>query len=212
MIIGYRRFRLQGDRKSPRLSGVYEVWSTRDEQAHCRAHDRFTTYADDLKTVCVAHLMLGQCSCGIYVLKQPDIVPDYKDYPVLAEVTAWGQYIEFERGWRVQFCRLEGLWINRRNYSLELAEELSEVYGGIPVLLEKGCCDREHFAELWPSQGGAVPICKMATSHILNAVKYMERAPSNYGLSSHKWLKEFKKELAYRHSLTEGKGPTKVVF
>jgi hypothetical protein len=104
VITGYRRFnvRYNRDLDSWLLQGANATsWEEYELQAEC----------DGLKELCAKHLTEGTCSCGIYILKQPDLDVGYMSFPVLAAVSGWGVFTEYDKGWRIQFSRLEHLWL-----------------------------------------------------------------------------------------------------
>ena len=220
VLTGYRRYQLQysyedqkqgtSNRHAYRLAGVKAEWQTREMQAECLG-TRSIAGADPKAT---AEFHLDEiynrsgydCTCGIYVPKQPDLIPDYHSYPAIVAVSAWGNYIEYERGYRVQFVRMEHIWIEPdwvdSLYGEEdvdkILENLTARYG-VPAEIRRSaiCCGQDHDMVFWPSGKGPVLICRMATSHIVNCLKYMKRTQSR---SEWAWKNRFEKELKRREA------------
>lgn len=198
MFSGYRRYRLNGDIRNDTLllEGAYAPWYDREFTSVCNGN--YSDNAFTLEEVCAEHLLAGICACGIYVLKQPNYIAGYREWPVLAEVSAWGAYIEFQSGWRVQHARIEHIWLDDAFYADDV-EELADRYKVRIDILGKAClfCQQDHEYAVWPASGGAISICKMATSHILNALNYLQKT-ARRDASAAKWKSIFEKELKRR--------------
>ena len=99
LIRGWRQYdhRISGDI----LRGMTgRCWMNATMQANCNVV--WDTDAAE------EHLLAGSCTCGIYVLKER---PEGDLAPILAEVVGWGAYVEYERGWRCQYVRIERLFV-----------------------------------------------------------------------------------------------------
>lgn len=214
MFYGYRRYKIHAWDTS--LVGAHDIWNGREMQAKC---DYSSVYYGNEEEQCKQHLLAGTCKCGIYVLKQPDIVPDYKVWPGLVQVVAWGAFIEFELGWRVQYARMEHIWVEPEwieslQYDWdpdELLRALSVKYDVSSEIRRSAiCCGRDHEQAYWPSAQGPLPICKMGTSHINNCLKYISKAARRDVIAA-KWELVFEDELKRRApAVVDGK--MKVTF
>lgn len=97
-----------------------------------------TWESDTLQAVCVItdggkfdvqHAV--QCSCGIYLFgdkaaMMSQVMGEGMHTAILAECVGWGTVIEHELGYRVEYCRIEGLWTSGAD---SLNEYLSKKYG-----------------------------------------------------------------------------------
>lgn len=232
-LTGYRRYQLQYNYAEQlqgtsyqtvyRLAGVKAEWTSREMQAECLngaiGSDRLSA-----QLTCALHLSaeyqqsyIRDCTCGIYVPKGPDLIPDYHSYPAIVAVSAWGNYIEYEYGYRVQFVRMEHIWIEPEWIEHlqgevdvdDILENLTKRYG-VPAEVRKSavCCGQDHDMGYWPSQKGPLLICKMETSHIVNCLKYMKRTQSR---AEWVWKNRFEKELK-RRAPQKVDGKTMVTF
>lgn len=213
MITGYRRYQINGDM----LRGAHDDWEGRELQATCYGSAE----------TCEQHLtgdeVFGpRCSCGIYVLKGPDMIQDYAKWPAIAAVTAWGAYIEFEYGYRIQYTRIEHVWIEP-DWVLDSHKDdvdwepqldldaLAQRYGVVVEFRQSAvCCGQQHKMAYWPSKQGPISVCKMETSHIVNAMKYIKTA-ARRDSHAQAWKFIFEQELDRRKARVVG-GKMKVVF
>lgn len=66
--------------------------------------------------LCVEHLIAGECSCGVYAFKEPNLNNDYSHVTSratfgLARVLLWGAVWEHERGYRASNALIDHMWI-----------------------------------------------------------------------------------------------------
>lgn len=253
MITGYRRYQIVQDglyfpRISPTslepqtpypnryiLKGAQAIWEDREFQATCnyqyrRRETELITLSETEEQVCEEHLKNDMnCTCGIYVLKGPDIKHDYSQWPALVAVTGWGAFVEYEFGWRIQYTRMEHIWVEPNwateylesmdipGYTKELLvgtmlQQLSGRYK-VPTEIRKAaiCCGEDHEMVYWPSAEGPLLLCQMQTSHIVNCLRYLERAAKR-DRSSAGWKRTFEKEIDRRSARMGENGKIKVIF
>jgi hypothetical protein len=211
VIFGYRRYQITYTTdvdpvKAITLKGAYDTWSSVEMTAECRLGRPIEQLLETSHQVCFRHLttIAESCHCGIYVVKGPDMIPDYSEWPILAQVVGWGGFVEYEYGWRIQYCRIEQMWLDSSqeyhfNFdAVETIEFLRSKYN-VPVKLLTGavCCGQNHEMGYWPSKNGPISICQMATSHIANALKFLDKA-ARRDRSAAKWQLAFQQELKRR--------------
>lgn len=125
IITGYRRFNYTNGL----LQGMFgPAWTMRTSRAVCNAHGKtHGPSAPHLRGEELCPSITGS-GCGIYILKSPrDVEPG----GVFAECVGWGAYVEHEHGWRVEWARIERLWLGQ-SWNPAIAQAMSEYYG-VPV-------------------------------------------------------------------------------
>lgn len=197
-----RTYRLQG--------AAAFTWDSRELEAECRNyHAPSQGFSEDQyldpKERLEKHLTHGQHLCGIHITKTPapGAGVSFDGYPVIAWVTGWGSYIEYDAGWRVQHARIEWLKVHDASRDADkLRDELARVYS-VPVEITGGyqpCCFREHTSHLYKtSDREEVSICKVPTSdllHIFDVTKLM-----GFNSYSQRAMNELLKELAERREV-----------
>lgn len=229
MINGYRRYDLRGGT----LEGATgTVWNERELIAICKKGARAKEAQLALAAVHLANDI--DCSCGIYITKSEHIA-DYTSFPVLAAVTGWGGYVEYEKGWRVQYARIEHLWVNYNGKKVDIdLDILAEKYGvAVEATTNVGSwaappstrtsiainpqqcvkCGNIHDLSPWTPKGRApLLVCQMDTGHVVNAKKYLENLAS-IGMAApwhSKWIKIFEDSIAQRQPTTDSSGTVHV--
>lgn len=108
MITGFRRYELLP--RDGLLRGATAIaWKERELQAECNN----TQGSKKTKQAAAEYHLKAEeniCGCGIYITKA-EYFGGYEQFSVLAAVTGWGAYIEFQNGWRVQYASIEHLWV-----------------------------------------------------------------------------------------------------
>lgn len=122
---------------------LYESrWSPRRAlDARCVPHRRcFLCNQAEVQAAATHHAPDPECNCGIYAAADPATLASYLDsgYPgrvtvdrVLGQVRLWGTVIECERGWRGEHAYPERLWVLRRPYSDQPAEQPFRIAAGL---------------------------------------------------------------------------------
>lgn len=126
LLRGVRLFTVEGGM----LQGYTRVvWQTAEMKAAC--------LRGSVKVPAAIHLRRGECSCGIYLVK--DQFPwDYhntREVTVIAQAHMWGYVLELEHGYRAENVRLEAMWLIPPRGGVPvggLAHDLSVKYG-VPV-------------------------------------------------------------------------------
>lgn len=189
MIQGFRRFRLAPYQPSILIGATGFAWQTPIQQAECRTpesrNEQSTAELDgkhvDLFTRAAIHIDVDLCKCGIYITKNTNLGKGVTtEFNVLAQVIGWGNFIEYEEGWRTQFCQIDaltlvGMWT--RKESEELQQALIKRYQ-VPVSVEQlvskyKCCRREHNENFWidPTTHSEVPICRLTDQGLKNLLE-----------------------------------------
>lgn len=215
MITGYRRYILRDNGTSDfTLVGASVEWPSRELTATCVRSFTSKSGGD----LCERHLLEGVCSCGIYVLKSPDTLPEYSKWPAIVAVTGWGAFTEFEHGWRIQHVRMEHIWIEpewiesiKREWNLDVFMQLLKLRYEVNIEVRQNalCCGQKHEMAYWPSRNGMIPLCQMSTGHIVNALKYLDGSMGRRFAFASKWNLTLKVELKRRAERFVG---SKVVF
>lgn len=112
-------------------------WRSRELKAVCTRKYHFLFKPQSDGSACINPL----CDCGIYVLKR-----EPKDYYVRVLCTMWGRVLEYDDGYKAEYCRMEKIF---------LPHSLIEFYGKhfeqlyqIPV--EESVTKAEEY-QYWPS-------------------------------------------------------------
>lgn len=95
MIRGWRGYYWNG----ADLRGSVEAWDGPEKIARCDVHAKCRDHEPPDE----------ECGCGIYVVNSIDAHELHTG--IRAAVVGWGKVIHYERGWRVEKCRIERLFV-----------------------------------------------------------------------------------------------------
>jgi hypothetical protein len=118
------------------LAGTYLWWYDAKLTAKC------LVLPDDDGRAAANHLTRGTCSCGIYILRDRPSKNLFINWwrPVLVYCTGWGAIAEYERGWRVQYAKIERILVPAdlcAGRVTHIADGLRQRYH-VPVDIEEG--------------------------------------------------------------------------
>jgi len=212
VITGWRRFHLTYNQIPPIphyviLYGATGYgWPGREVIAECAPmRDKHMLGHNTRQNLAAIHLKAGECKCGIYITRDRNalgagVVSQEHEFTVIAAITGWGAFVEYELGWRTQFARLEALFVAKNTVPTvkkpEVENDLFLRYG-IPVsfVQHNMCCSREHAPQLFRVDGEEVPICQLPSATLL---RYHELYLVMYDDYGNKMCKEFEAELQAR--------------
>lgn len=185
MIQGFRRYSLTHDN---RLRGATNyVWDKSEIEAECRTSPNGWLPIDERRALANKHLLERDCKCGIYIQRteDPGKGVDHVDF-IVAAVTGWGAGVAYWGndvndivGWRMQFARIEHLWVPeiKLDYPLSTPIALEERYGVDVTVIPYNtptamCCTRDHTPELFRDDDGmSRPLCKLSLPAIERYMK-----------------------------------------
>lgn len=213
MIQGFRRYSLT---QNNRLRGATNyVWDEPEVEAECRDSTNAWLHITERRALANKHLLEQTCKCGIYIqhTEDPGKGVDELDF-VVAAVTGWGAGVAYWGkdlndivGWRMQFARIEHLWLPeiKLAYPKETIPALKDRYGVeitvIPYTLPTAlCCTRDHPTELFRDDNGeSYTLCKLSVKAINRYAKlYSQMGSNSFALNK---LSALNKELIYRTML-----------
>lgn len=204
MIKGFRRYALfAGDT----LKGATNfLWGEAELQAECRVAQYLFNASEEVRQrFAYTHLLEQTCKCGIYIQRteDPGKGVDQEDF-IVAAVTGWGAGVEYIDGWRMQFARIEHLWVPeiKLDYPSRTIDALKERYKVnitmIPYTVPTAmCCTRDHPTELFRDDNGeSYTLCKLSVKAINRYAKlYSQMGSNSFALEK---LSALNKELIYR--------------
>jgi len=148
VIRGWREYSLVDNRKlGILLMGSWQYWREQQLSSSCcwEEEGKYLPLMEiDVKPINGPHSMY-QCVCGIYLLKQP--FKRLWDFKIIAQAVGWGKVVEHEKGYRVQHCRIDQLYIpqdkvrvidiDKGNFFIDpkVAAELLEQRYQVPVII-----------------------------------------------------------------------------